>query len=104
TTLSTLTSGNYGYDIDYDANGNLFVYGGVNQAKVAKYDPSGNLLWTFSGVIPSIPWTSQGVGNSYLGNFIVNRLSGKTYIGQGYEPAGGARIVRLDASGNYDNW
>jgi gliding motility-associated-like protein len=104
TTISTLTSGNYAYDVDYDASGNLFVYGGVNQAKVAKYDPSGNLLWTFSGVVPSISWTSQGVGNSYLGNFIVNRLSGKTYIGQGYEPSGGTRIVRIDASGNYDNW
>jgi len=104
TTITTLLPDNYSFDVDYDFAGNLFVYGGINQTKLAKYDPLGNLLWTFSGVIPSIAWTTQGSGNMYIGNFMTHHVEGKSYLGQGYEPANGARVVRLDAAGNYDNF
>jgi gliding motility-associated-like protein len=103
-TLTTLTSNNYAYDVDYDGVGNLFVYGGMNDIKVVKYDPNGNILWTFPGVIGGISWATQGQGNTYIGNFIVNKINGKTYIGQGFEPNPGSRVVRLDALGNYDNF
>ena len=80
TTITSLSPDNYGFDVDYDGAGNLFVYGGINQSKVAKYDVLGNLIWTFSGVIPGIPWTSQGVGNLYIGNFLVDKITGKIYL------------------------
>ncbi|MBK9283361.1 MAG: gliding motility-associated C-terminal domain-containing protein [Sphingobacteriaceae bacterium] len=104
TTLTSLVVGNYGFDVDHDGLGNLFVYGGVNQAKIAKYDVVGNLLWTFSGTVIPISWTSQGPGNEYLGNFVVNKNTGKTYVGVGYDMNNQVRIIRLDAAGNYDNW
>ena len=104
TTLTTVLSNNFGYDVDYDGSGNLLVYGGLNQIKVAKYNPAGGLIWTFAGVVGAITWSTQGAGNQYLGNFIVNKINGKIYIGQGFEPSQGSRVIRLDAAGNYDNF
>ena len=104
TTLSQLLTTNYGYDVDYDYNGNLFVYGGIAQTKVAKYDPNGNLLWVFSGSIPAIPWDSDGDLYASVGNFIVNKKNNKTYVGQGAMATGGTRVIRLNQAGNYDNF
>ncbi len=112
--ISTLTAtgngNNKGYDVDYDVSGNLFVYGagkvgaggtGEN-TKVAKYNPSGSLLWTFNGIIPSVSWQSRGeVG--YIGNFVVNKSNGKVYIGQGYVTPG-TQIVRLTTDAVYDTF
>ncbi|MBK9283362.1 MAG: gliding motility-associated C-terminal domain-containing protein [Sphingobacteriaceae bacterium] len=102
-TMPTLTGNNVVYDIDYDGLGNTFVYGGMNFIKVAKYDPLGTLIWTFAGSVPGITWDSQGPGNFYTGNFIVHKLNGKTYLGQGFDFTG-TRTIRLDAAGNYDNF
>jgi gliding motility-associated-like protein len=104
TSLATLTSNNYGYDVDYDYSGNLYVFGGITTYKIAKYAPSGILLWTFSGVVASAGWTST---SNYIypliGNFIVDKFSQKSYTGQGYFGSG-TRIVRLDPNGLYDNY
>jgi hypothetical protein len=89
TSLATLTSNNYGYDVDYDYSGNLYVFGGITTYKIAKYAPSGILLWTFSGVVASAGWTST---SNYIypliGNFIVDKFSQKSYTGQGYFGSG----------------
>jgi gliding motility-associated-like protein len=104
TTITSLDLGNYGYDVDHDGVGNLFVYGGLEQIKVAKYDQVGALQWTFSGIVGGISWTSQGPNNQYIGNFVVNKKTGKCYVGQGYVIQNDTRIVRIDQLGNYDNW
>jgi len=96
TTLTTITSNNSAYDVDYDDFGNLFVYGGLQSAcKIAKFNSVGSLLWTFSGIVGS--WNASGISN-----FVVMKSSGKCYTGQGVA-IGGATIIRLDANGNYDN-
>lgn len=102
TTLTTLLATNHAYDVDYDYLGNLFVYGGLTEVKVAKYSPGGALIWTFNGNLPLVPWNSDG-DITCVGNFIVNKITGKTYIGTGFE-FNGARVVRLDPAGNYDNF
>jgi hypothetical protein len=108
TTITSLNSSNYGYDVDYDNSGNLFVYGGGGPSipsKVACYNSSGVLQWTFSGIIITPSWNSGGnfPSNNYLGNFVVNRTNGKTYFGEGFNSTG-SQIIRLDAGGNYDNF
>ncbi len=112
TDITTLTSNgkgnNMGYDVDYDYNGNLFVYGGgavpkqnaTEALKIAKYNQYGTLLWTFAGSVNSIPWNSYDEWG-YASNFLVDKASEKVYIGQGFNSAG-VKLVRLTASGTYD--
>jgi gliding motility-associated-like protein len=98
--ITTLSNNNYGYDVDYDFMGNVYVYGGnTNSArcKVAKYNSSGTLLWTFSGVVISPSFDS---GSGWSSNFKVNKGLSKIYIGRN---TGTPNAIRLDASGNYDN-
>jgi gliding motility-associated-like protein len=104
TSLSTLLSNNYGYDVDYDYAGNLYVFGGISTYKIAKYDPSGVLLWTFSGVLAAPVWTSSGnYPYPLIGNFIVDKFSQSSYTGQGYFGSG-TRIIRIDGNGLYNNY
>lgn len=114
--ITTLTAtglgNNRGYDVDYDYQGNLFVYGGGNYApfwfitsentRVAKYSPSGVLLWTFNGSVATPFWQSKG-SSGYMSNFVVDKVYGKTYVGQVLIPSGCA-IIRLDTNGAYDNF
>ena len=93
---------NYAFDVDYDYAGNLYVYGGIGPFLISKYSPSGVLIWTFNGTVPSVSWTSIPFSN-YAGNFIVDKFSGKIYTGQGYVSSG-TRIVRLTTNGLYDNF
>jgi gliding motility-associated-like protein len=104
TPITSLSANNYGYDVDYDYAGNLYVHGGTAPFKVAKYNSSGVLQWTFSGVIVSPSWNSTGnYPTPLVGNFIVQKTSQKTYIGQGWVSSG-TRTIRLDQNGNYDNF
>ena len=95
-------SNNYGFDIDYDYLGNLYVYGGSGPFLISKYSTTGTLLWTFMGTVPSISWLSNPIGN-YPGNFVVDKVTGKTYTGQGAMDYG-TTIIRLDPLGAYDNF
>ncbi len=113
---STGTTGgeNKAYDVDFDIDGNLFVIGGGGNigstpnsfSKIAKYDPNGVLLWTFSGVLVAPVWSSSPSSTSYsrVGNLVVDKFSGKTYMSQGLGLSSGAQIIRLDPAGNYDNF
>ncbi len=105
TNITTLSTNNYGYDVDYDLNGNLYVFGGFNP-KVSKYDNIGTLLWTFGGVVVAPPWNSMGnFGPSLkiVGNFVVDKLTGKTYVGEGYNSTG-TQAIRIDGAGNYNTF
>ncbi|MDI1355915.1 MAG: gliding motility-associated C-terminal domain-containing protein [bacterium] len=103
TTVTTLASNNNAYDVDFDNNGNTFIYGGSpgtgGRCKVAKYNNTGILQWTFSGIILSPSWSS---GSSWSSNFKIHKPSGKTYVGR--HIVGPAGAIRLDAAGNYDNF
>ena len=101
------SNGTEGYDVDYDAAGNYFVYGGSPYGPycISKYNSSGVLIWTFGGQVSSIGWPNDigTVVEPYLGNFVVDKGSGKSYLGDGSN-FDGARIIRLDANGIYDNF
>lgn len=104
TATSNLTGINNGIakDVDYDYAGNVYVAGGGNGSayKLAKFDANGALQWTFSGSL-AIPSWSFGL---YYGGWVVDKNTGAIYLGQGFAPGGGHRIIRLNAAGVYDNF
>jgi gliding motility-associated-like protein len=103
TATTTLTGTNNGIakDIDFDYAGNIFVSGGGDNGaqKLAKFSPTGTLLWTFSGTLGTPSWN---FGSSY-GGWMVDKVGGGVYIGQGLMSSGFA-VVRLNAAGLYDNY
>jgi gliding motility-associated-like protein len=106
TTSSGLTGLNGGIakDIDFDFNGNIYVSGGgeYGQHQIAKYNSSGTLLWVFNGSVNSLP-TAWVFGTEY-GGWAVEKNTGKVYVGQGASFNPGIRVIRLSASGTYDNF
>ena len=99
--VTSLTSNNMAFDVDYDYGGNVYIYGGVGQYKIARYSPVGILQWTFSGTVITPAWSSAPV-DDYASNFAVNKANSKSYTGQGYNF--GNIVIRIDATGNYDNF
>ncbi len=98
-----LASNSYAFDVDYDYSGNLYVFGGSGPFLISKFSSTGTLLWTFSGSVPSIGWSSTPQGIILASNFIIDKVSGKVYTGQGWI-YGGTRIIRLNTAGIYDNF
>ncbi len=100
----TGTGGNNGLakDVDFDYAGNAYVTGGGNDQiyKLAKFDASGALQWTFSGTLTIPAWTF----GTYYGGWVVDKNTGHIYLGQGFAPSGGHRIVRINTIGVYDNY
>lgn len=103
TSTTTLTGTNNGIakDIDFDYAGNIFVSGGgdAGTQMLAKFSPSGTLLWTFSGMLGTPSWN---FGANY-GGWMVDKVGGGVYLGQGLMGNGFA-VVRLNAAGTYDNY
>jgi gliding motility-associated-like protein len=112
TNLNALTISKIGFDVDYDYAGNVYVFGGGDATssstpfKVAKYNSAGSLIWTFIGSVAAQSWTSIGGGfgtSSIPGNFLVDKVNFKTYLIEGAN-VNGARLIRIDQSGLYDNF
>ena len=116
--LTTLSPTNLGMNVDYDFQGDLFVYGAgpqndqdtTNNFKVAKYAPGGGFLWVFYGMVPSVSWSTVTYDPTTLAsiyvdpsNFIVDKVTGKVYVGQSLE-VNGTQVIRLNQSGAYDNF
>lgn len=88
-------------DIDFDYAGNVYVSGGGDGTiqKLAKYDASGVLQWTFSGTLTMPVWS---FGEAH-GGWVTDKISGNLYLGQGIQQSG-FRIIRLNTAGLYDNY
>jgi gliding motility-associated-like protein len=104
----SVNNNNKAYDLDFDFLGNVYVYGGCNriigdQFHIVKYSSTGSVLWVFAGTVPSINWESYGYGAVDISNFICIKATGQLYIGQ-CDYNTGARIIRLNSAGQYDNF
>lgn len=88
-------------DIDFDYAGNIYVSGGGDQniQKLAKFDATGVLQWTFTGVLGSPTWNFGGA----YGGWVVEKTTGNIYMGQGLAGSGFS-VVRLATTGLYDNY
>lgn len=89
-------------DVDFDYEGNIYVTGGGDGTsyKLSKYDAAGVLQWTFNGTT-TIPSWHYG---DYYGGSVVEKNTGKIYLGQGFSPTTGYRVIRISTSGLYDNY
>jgi gliding motility-associated-like protein len=102
TAITSFTGDNRGIakDVDFDYEGNIYVTGGganFGAHQLAKFDKDGNLLWTFSGTVANPFWT---FGSNY-GGWVVEKSTGKIYMGQGGVIF---QVVRLNTDGIYDNY
>ncbi len=96
TALNNMPPENIGMKVDFDFLGNLFVYGTgptdnsdvTDFFQVAKYTAGGTFLWEFGGQVPAASWTTAesggGVAYNYSGGFRVDKVSGKSYVSQGF--------------------
>lgn len=89
-------------DVDFDYNGNIYVTGGGdgNVYQLAKYNASGVWQWTFNGVLTIPSWTF----GTYYGGWVVEKTTGSTYLGQGFNPSTGFAIIKINTAGLYDNY
>lgn len=89
-------------DVDFDYAGNVYVSGGgtLGSHLLAKYDAAGNLLWTFAGTLTIPSWTF----GPYYGGWVVEKNTGNVYLGQGFNFTQGFIVIRLSATGLYDNY
>ncbi|MBW6483197.1 MAG: gliding motility-associated C-terminal domain-containing protein [Vicingaceae bacterium] len=90
-TPNSLTTDNRAYDVDFDDGGNVYISGGTFPYKLAKYDASGNFLWTFT-----LPNGFSNSAESYS-EFGLIRQSGSVYIGEGF---GVPSIIKINSNGN----
>ena len=75
------------FNIEADSLGNAYIYGGDSPYKLQKYDPSGNLMWTFTN-----GWDSS---TYWCGTLIVDR-AGNSYITAGSS----AEITKVNTGGS----
>ncbi|CAN5688294.1 hypothetical protein BH11BAC1_BH11BAC1_18780 [soil metagenome] len=86
TVFPSMGSSNKIFNIEADSSGNAYIYGGDSPYKLQKYDPFGNLLWTFTN-----GWDSS---TYWCGTLIVDR-SGNSYITAGSS----AEITKVNTIG-----
>lgn len=88
------------YDLCYDDSGNVYVYGGNYPYQLAKINNSGNLKWIHT-VTFSIP-VRDSTQNYYYGDFVTDKTTGTSYLGQGLNDANGPEIVKVNSSGKVE--
>lgn len=90
-------------DVDFDYAGNIYVTGGgafTGNHSLAKFNAAGALQWTFNGAL-TIPTWAYG---TYYGGWMVEKPTGNIYLGQGFQPGTGFRVIRINTTGLYDNY
>ena len=92
--------------VNYDYNGNSFIYGGPlypSQPKIAKYNSNGKKQWMFMGSVPSVNFKYVDQALSFMGTIYCQKSTGKIFTCNGYHDSG-TFTIRLDDSGHYDNF
>lgn len=87
------------FDINYDFNGNVYVFGTGNTIayELSKFDNAGLIQWTY--IANSIASGSFGLQDPY-GDFCIDALTGTCYLSEGWNPnMTGAMIEKVNTSG-----
>ncbi|MFM1791758.1 MAG: hypothetical protein RLZZ252_112, partial [Bacteroidota bacterium] len=104
-------SENIGFEIDYNYNNEVFVYGGQSNQnsdtllrftgfKVAKFSSIGNLEWLYSGDI-NLPGVSSRYTAEFVSTVLVDKSTSEINVGCNNYLSGYAELIRLSPSGIY---
>jgi gliding motility-associated-like protein len=95
-TATAFTGTNSAYDLDYDINGNVYIYGGgaVPEYQEKKYNNAGTLQWTFTTTMPYVY-----SGAYFYGGMVADERTGTTYICEGFDPSPGDNVIKVNANG-----
>jgi gliding motility-associated-like protein len=85
---------NSAYEVDFDLQGNVYVYGGAFPWQAMKFNSAGSLVWIFT----TYPFTNN-TPYYYYGDFAIDRKSQSCYISEGLSVPG-AKVIKLNANGN----
>ncbi len=94
TTTPIFTGNNKAFDVDWDAAGNCYAYGGSPPFKLIKFNNAGVQQWVYTTI-----FTGVLNNNTVYGDFAVDRHSQSVYIVEGDDPATGANVQKLSQSG-----
>lgn len=89
------------WEVEYDAAGNVYAIGGTMPMKLQKYDPNGNIQWTYNTPYDTTSWLG-GFGTNDAGESYVTRgsVAGITKVntagGVEWTAAGGGTIGQDD--------
>ena len=78
------------YDLDYDYDGNVYVYGGDYPYELVKLNSAGTILWTYNTA--NFTW-------QYYGDFCVDKVSGSCYAVEGFGSTTGAMTDKINNAG-----
>ncbi len=78
------------YDLDYDNSGNVYALGGQYPYQCVKIDPTGNIMWTYN----------TSFTYYYYGDIVVDHHSQNTYITEGFDNVGGAKVFKINTLGS----
>src|SRR6185436_12181606 len=67
----------------------------INYFRINKYSFSGNLIWTFAPAIFINPGCA--------GDFAVDIYSGNIFMVEGFNPSGGAQVIKINSAGIQQN-
>ena len=89
--IPAFTGGNKAFDIDWDYQGNIYIYGGVPPFELMKLNSAGAKQWSY-------PTSNFNV--RFYGDFAIDRNSGTSYICEGGNNSPGAKIIKVSTSGD----
>jgi len=95
TTNPAFTGGayDYAYDLDYDNQGNIYAYGGgAYPLQLVKLNSAGAIQWTFNA-------TTMTSSTDFYGDMAVDKHSLESYITEGWNASGGARVEKVNSHG-----
>ncbi|MCC7302421.1 MAG: gliding motility-associated C-terminal domain-containing protein [Bacteroidia bacterium] len=81
------------YEVDYDQNGNQWVYGGAYPWQVIKYNNAGVQQWVFTCNAFNPTWSY------YFGDFCVDPVSGSAYMVESINTGIGGEIIKINTNG-----
>lgn len=91
TTNPNFTSYNSGYDLEFDNNGNVYVYGGWSPFQLEKFNNAGVLQWVYN---------ATPISGNYYGDVATDEISGTSYLIEGYNiGTGAAQVIKVNTLG-----
>ncbi len=94
TSVPVFSAFNSAYDVEYDAQGNVYIYGGAQPFQEIKFNSAGVLQWVFTHSLISPTWFS-----GFYGDFAVDAATGTAYMVEGVAGLSGAKVAKVNSAG-----